>query len=86
MKKILFVLLAATTTITTSCEKAFDKESPREVSDVVFTIEMPEISTRAFGDGTKACDLYYGVYDENNSLISSISKRVSISQRVLISA
>lgn len=73
MKKILlFLLLAIAMNI--SCEKTFDKESPREVSDVVFTIEMPEISTRAFGDGTKACDLYYGVYDENNSLISSISK------------
>ena len=73
MKKILFFLLLAIA-MNISCEKAFDKESPREVSDVVFTIEMPEISTRAFGDGTKACDLYYGVYDENNSLISSISK------------
>ncbi len=73
MKKILFFLLLAIA-MNISCEKTFDKESPREVSDVVFTIEMPEISTRAFGDGTKACDLYYGVYDENNSLISSISK------------
>ena len=74
MKKILFALLAVAATITTSCEKAFDKESENEISDVVFAIEITEISTRAFGDGTQANDLYYGVYDENGNLINSISK------------
>ena len=74
MKKVLFVLLAVAATITTSCEKAFDNESSNMVSNVVFTIEMPEISTRAFGNGIQASDLYYGVYDEKGNLVNSISK------------
>lgn len=32
------------------------------------------IATRAAGDGTKAVELYYGVYDEQGNLISAISK------------
>lgn len=32
------------------------------------------MATRAFGDGTMANDLYYGIYDKSGKLISGISK------------
>ena len=45
-----------------------------QAGDVVtFNVSIPELATRAAGDGTSANKLYWGVYDHNDKLLSSIS-------------
>lgn len=40
---------------------------------VTFNVSIPELSTRAIGDGTSAKTLYWGVYDQKNVLLKEIS-------------
>ena len=71
MKKIIFSLTVISVLIITSCQKNSDLANEANVS---FIIETPKMATRAFGDGTMANDLYYGIYDKSGKLISGISK------------
>lgn len=73
MKKSLFVVFITTAILATSCQKGSNGKLTNE-SIVKFSVEAPEIGTRAFGDGTIANDLYYGIYDEAGNLVSAISK------------
>ena len=69
MKKLLIIALACISVV--SCSKL---DSIENMSEVKFIVETPEMAVKAFGDGTSANDLYYGIYDENGNLISQISK------------
>ena len=40
---------------------------------VTFNVSIPELSTRAIGEGTSADRLYWGVYDQKNVLLKEIS-------------
>lgn len=73
MKKILFSLVAVVALFATACQPETE-EVAKEQAVVTFVVETPEIATRAFGDGTSANDLYYGIYDNEGNLISAISK------------
>ena len=68
MKKSLFVVFITTAFLAVSCQKDSDGRLANE-SIVKFFVEAPEIGTRAFGDGTIANDLYYGIYDETGNLL-----------------
>lgn len=74
MKKILFSIAAVAALFATSCQNDAEETAKTNESVVTFVVETPEISTRAFGDGTSATDLYYGIYDKAGNLISAISK------------
>ena len=73
MKRVLFIMLISIAAVTVSCKNSIDERVTNE-SIVTFAIEVPEMGTRTFGDGTISNDLYYGIYDESGNLINSISK------------
>lgn len=74
MKKILFSIVAVAALVATSCQREAEEAIQTREAVVTFVVETPEIGTRAFGDGTSATDLYYGIYDKAGELISAISK------------
>lgn len=74
MKKILFSIVAVAALVATSCQREAEEAIQTREAVVTFVVETPEIGTRAFGDGTSATDLYYGIYNEAGELISAISK------------
>jgi hypothetical protein len=75
MKKLLLVVAALSAMFVVSCnESEFDVNDPKHLSEVTIYVETPEIVSRAYGDGTSATDLYYGIYDAQGNLVSAISK------------
>ena len=76
MKNIFRFLMAVAVLFTASCAKEDISSSigGGEV-EMTFTVYLPELGTRAYGDGTKANTLRYYVYDGDNylPLISSES-------------
>ena len=73
MKKILLSLVAiAAAVFATSCTNDLLDEGVKG-NTVALTISTPELATRAFGDGAKATDLYYAIY-ESGRLLTEISK------------
>ena len=46
-----------------------------ETSVVAFNLSMPEISTRAYGDGTTATVLQYAVYDADGNELEGLTER-----------
>ena len=58
----------------TSCQKVNHDDGLATGAWVDIEVEMPEVATRSFGDGTIANDLYYAVYDESGALIGPLSK------------
>lgn len=79
MKRYLINLLVMTAAvIAVSCTKVDNPAFAGMDAEVAFSISTSEISTRAYGDGTSATSLYYGVYtvDEQNTftLVEDLSK------------
>lgn len=73
MKKLFFVV-AAMAALLTACSNdvAIIGTNKTKVS---FTINSPELTTRYFGDGAKAKNLYYAVYDAvEGGLVTGLSK------------
>ncbi len=84
MKKFLFTIAAVSAMFVTSCSEAeFDVNDPANLSKVTIVVESPEITSRAFGDGTSANDLYYGIYDAQGTLVSAISKVADDNKEVI---
>ena len=65
MKKLFFATICAAAILATSCEKSFDDVAVGGDKAVTLSVNigLPEISTRAFADGTKATELKYAVYE-----------------------
>ena len=75
MKKSLLAVAALSAMFIASCsEPYYDVNDPKSLSKVRIYVETPEFVSRAYGDGTNATDLYYGVYDAQGNLVSAISK------------
>ena len=80
MKKLFLALVAfAAAAMATSCTNDLITEGPLEGESIVsFTVNTPEVASRAFGDGETAGDLYYAVYlwdkQGNYKLVETISK------------
>ena len=68
MKKFLTLSLAALAVMATSCsDDELRKESDTSDATVTFTAQLPELSTRAFGEATKVQSLKYAVYEQGTT-------------------
>lgn len=67
MKKVHLIIAAALAILACSCnkEQAIETVQDGEEVNVSFVTEIPELQTRAIGDGTTANRLYVYVYDDN---------------------
>ena len=86
MKKSLFLsALAATMLLATSCqEDALLNTNPGEKATVTFSLDTPEIATRAYSDGTTAQELQYAVYDANGNYLDKLTgaKEINLKTQV----
>ena len=64
MKKILLSLVvAAAALFATSCANELEEGIQGKAGQVTFSVNAPELATRAYGDGAFAKHLMYAVYD-----------------------
>ena len=70
MKNIFRFVMAVAVLFTASCAKEDISSSIVGGGEVemTFTVDLPELGTRAYGDGAKATTLRYYVYDDDNYL------------------
>ena len=74
-KKLFVVMMAIVAMFTTSCQLGEGyEETVDETSVVAFNLSPPEISTRAYGDGTTATVLQYAVYDADGNVLEDLTK------------
>lgn len=84
MKKVHLIIAAALAMLACSCnkEQAIETVQDGEEVNVSFVTEIPELQTRAIGDGTTANRLYVYVYDDNEGVpdanISGLDKNKEI--------
>lgn len=84
MKSIKYLAVAALAMLACSCnkEQAIETVQDGEEVNVSFVTEIPELQTRAIGDGTTANRLYVYVYDDNEGApdanISGLDKETEI--------
>ena len=71
-KHFLFLFSAIVAMLMLSCSEE-DIFNGHGGEAVTFNVSIPELSTRAIGDGTSAKTLYWGVYDQKNVLLREIS-------------
>ena len=65
MRKLLVSLVAIGAALfATSCVNELEEGIQGNAGQVTFTVNAPELATRAYGDGTQATHLMYAVYDE----------------------
>jgi len=67
-------MLVIAAVIATSCEKEADISAIEKKATVSFNVETPQISTRAYSDGTTATVLQYAVYDEAGEELTALTK------------
>ena len=63
MKKLIYCLAAMTAVLFASCQKEVLEPVANEAATVSFSVNTPEIATRAYSDGETATVLQYAVYD-----------------------
>ena len=74
--KFLVAMIATVALSATSCIEKMDiGANADETSVVAFNLSTPEISTRAYGDGTAATVLQYAVYDANGNELEGLTER-----------
>ena len=74
MKKILFGMMAAAV-LAASCTKELVEEPVlNDEAKVTFSVNTPEIATRAYSDGTTATVLQYAVYDADGKILPALTK------------
>lgn len=73
MKKILFSLMAAIMIFATSCENDLELGATGKTSVVSFSVESPEMASRAYSDGLSATKLQYAVY-EGEQILPALTK------------
>ena len=74
MKKILFGMMAVAV-LAASCAKELVEEPVlNDEAKVTFSVNTPEIATRAYSDGMTATVLQYAVYDENGEELTALTK------------
>ena len=78
MKNIFRILMAVAVLFTASCAKEDISSSigGGEV-EVTFTANLPELGTRAYGDGTQVNKLRYYVFDQNGTLLEGLSNSIT---------
>ena len=74
-QKLFVVMMAIVAMFATSCQEDVDfVANTDETSVVSFNLSTPEISTRAYGDGTTATVLQYAVYDAAGNELTDLTK------------
>ena len=74
-RKLSFGLMVLATLLSTSCAKELVEESAlNEEAKVTFSVNTPEIATRAYSDGMTATVLQYAVYDEAGTELEALTK------------
>ena len=74
--KFLVAMIATVALFATSCQEKIDLGADADETSVVsFSLTTPEISTRAYGDGTAATVLQYAVYDANGNELEGLTER-----------
>ena len=71
-KHFLFAFAAIATLLMTACSED-DIVKGQGGNTVTFSVGVPQLATRAIGEGESANKLYWGVYDHNNKLLPEIS-------------
>lgn len=71
-KHFLFAFAAITALLMTACSED-DIVKGQGGNTVTFSVGVPQLTTRAIGEGDSANKLYWGVYDHNNVLLTEIS-------------
>ena len=67
--------MAAVTVLMTSCEKENVLiETDQELSTISFKVNTPELSTRAYSDGSTVTRLQYAVYDANGKILPALTE------------
>lgn len=74
MRNLFFTAICAAAILVTSCEKSFDDVAVGGDKAVTLSVKigLPEMSTRAFADGTKATELKYAVYEVTDAELKKI--------------
>ena len=71
-KHFLFACTAIVALLMTACSEE-DNFRGQDGNVVTFSVGVPQLATRAIGEGESANKLYWGVYDHNNVLLTEIS-------------
>ena len=71
-KHFLFAFAAIIALLMTACSED-DIVKGQGGNTVTFSVGVPQLATRAIGEGNSANKLYWGVYDHNNVLLTEIS-------------
>ena len=74
MKKLSFLLLGATMLFATSCDSEDLGGNAGQTAAVSYNIDLSQIGSRAYSDGSQATRLQYAVYDENNNLLERLTR------------
>ena len=74
-KHFLFACTAIVALLMTACSEE-DNFRGQDGNVVTFSVGVPQLATRAIGEGESANKLYWGVYDHDNKLLPEISNTV----------
>ena len=74
MKKILFGMMAAAVLAASCAKELIEEPVLNDEAKVTFSVNTPEIATRAYSDGMTATVLQYAVYDENGKELTALTK------------
>jgi hypothetical protein len=82
MKKILLTLSAIVAILfAASCQRIENPSAPGAESKVTFSVQGPELMTRALGDGTTADQLTIAVYDGNGNYLEDLTQEVTMESK-----
>ena len=73
MKKLIYCVAAMATVLFASCQKEVLAPVANEAATVSFSVNTPEIATRAYSDGTTATVLQYAVYDADGEYLPALT-------------
>ena len=74
MKKILFGMMAAAVLAASCAKELIEEPVLNDEAKVTFSVNTPEIATRAYSDGTTATVLQYAVYNEAGNELTALTK------------
>ena len=86
MKKILFGMFAATALLLASCSQGdFRAGQNGDEANVMVTLTTPQITSRAYSDGTTATHLQYALYDVTSGTATRLDKYTVTDETINIS-
>ena len=74
MRKLIYCVAAMATVLFASCQKEVLAPVANEATTVSFSVNTPEIATRAYSDGTTATVLQYAVYKANGEYLPALTE------------